>query len=341
MSFIDALCPDSALFVLASFGVDGPFQQDTFSVPEAIVPIQCHSHNDYWRVKPLHTALEIGCSSVEADVWIDQGDLLVGHTRQGLSKERTLQKTYINPILDILDRHNKGIVASFAPDAPKHGIFPSDPDRPLILLIDIKTGDDATWDLLNEQLEPFRIKGYLTNFNGSDLVERQVTVVLSGDASFKRIETNPERDLFYDAPLELMGDYTFAGADIEIDFGANAATVEDDFDPMKRPINAAVYSPANSYYASTSFLRSIGYPWHSRLSHEQIEKIRSQIRGAHERGLKVRYWDVPTWPIGVRNYLWRVLVREGVDVLSVDDVKAVAQTDWGPKKGGWNRKWWN
>lgn len=326
--------------MLTSFGVDGSFQQDTSSVPEATIPIQCHSHNDYWRVKPLHTALDIGCTSVEADVWINENDLLVGHRHHGLSRERTLRNMYINPILDILDRRNTGNFALLTPDTPRVGIFPSDPNQPLVLLVDIKTGDDATWDLLNKQLEPLRVKDYLTRFNGSDVVQRPVTVVVSGDASFQDIKTNPQRDVFYDAPLELMGDYTLVESEIEIDFGANAATVDDTFDPMKRPINAAVYSPANSYYASTSFLRSIGYPWHSTLSHAQTEKIRSQVRGAHERGLKVRYWDVPTWPIGVRNYLWRVLVREGVDVLSVDDVRAVAQTDWGPRKGGWHRKWW-
>ncbi len=57
-------------------------------------------------------------------------------------------------------------------------------------------------------------------------------------------------------------------------------------------------------------------------------------------GLKVRYWRIPEWPIGLRNYLWRVLVREGVDYLSVDDIEDVRWENWGPRKGGWGKKWW-
>jgi len=101
-----------------------------------------------------------------------------------------------------------------------------------------------------------------------------------------------------------------------------------------------MYSPANSYYASVSFMKSIGYPWHSSLTQAQLDLLRRQIRGAHARGLKVRYWGIPPWPVGLRNYLWRVLVREGVDYLSVDDVDAVTRDDWGPRKGGWGKKFW-
>jgi hypothetical protein len=44
--------------------------------------------------------------------------------------------------------------------------------------------------------------------------------------------------------------------------------------------------------------------------------------------LKVRYWGVLQWPIGLRNHIWHILMREDVDVLSVDDLCAATQTDW-------------
>ena len=89
------------------------------------------------------------------------------------------------------------------------------------------------------------------------------------------------------------------------------------------------YSTNNSYYASASFGETIGRMWRNQLSPRQKNLIRGQIRGAHSRGLKVRYWDLPDWPIGWRNHLWEVLVREGVDVLNVDDLEAAARGDWG------------
>jgi len=56
--------------------------------------------------------------------------------------------------------------------------------------------------------------------------------------------------------------------------------------------------------------------------------IRGQIRGAHRRGLKVRYWDLPAWPLGLRNHIWDVLIREGVDILNVDDLRSVSKMAW-------------
>jgi hypothetical protein len=56
--------------------------------------------------------------------------------------------------------------------------------------------------------------------------------------------------------------------------------------------------------------------------------IRGQIRGAKRRGLKTRYWDLPSWPLGLRNHVWDVLVREGVDVLNVDDLRGVSKQVW-------------
>ena len=301
--------------MLALFGVDDPYREDGLSIFDATQPISCHSHNDYLRVRPLYTAIEAGCTGVEADVWLDHGDLLVGHTRASLSNDHTLETMYLRPLLEILNQRNEGLEDSDINIASRNGIFKSDPAQSLILFIDFKFDGEALWPVLHAQLDPLRRRQYLTFFNGSEVTQGPVTVVVSGNAFFSDVVSNAtHRDMFFDAPLNLMGSKTnHAGATI------NQLADE----PLKYPTNATVYSPANSYYASVSFMESVGYPWHSRLSHTQTELIRDQIRGAHARGLKVRYWGVPTWPLGVRNYLWRVLVREGADVLNVDDVEAV------------------
>lgn len=338
LSLIDALSPDSAASSLASIVFDGPLQGDDLSIPAARTPISCHSHNDYWRVRPLHSAIEIGCASVEADVWLGENDsLLVGHVRSALTPGRNLQDTYLQPISDMLEARNHGMDSYM-----RRGIFESDPDRSLVLLVDFKDSSDIIWPVLETHLQPLRNQGYLTHFNGTDVVERAVTIVASGAVSFRDVIANTTyRDIFMDAPLQIMGDesprslFDTSGSDLPFD------VVVDDALPLRQPVNPAVYDRTNSYYASAPFFKTIGYPVRSRLSQPQMKKLKSQISGAHEQGLKVRYWDVPTWPIGVRNYLWRVLVREGVDYLSVDDIRAAARGDWGPRKGGWNKKWWD
>ena len=71
-----------------------------------ILPIPCHSHNDYWRRIPLFEAIHHGCTSVEADVWLLKGheDLLVGHSRTSLTSQRTFISLYVSPLVELLNK---------------------------------------------------------------------------------------------------------------------------------------------------------------------------------------------------------------------------------------------
>jgi hypothetical protein len=48
-----------------------------------------HAHNDYLHPRPLDDALAHGFTSVEADVFLVDGDLLVAHTRSEIQSDRT------------------------------------------------------------------------------------------------------------------------------------------------------------------------------------------------------------------------------------------------------------
>ncbi len=45
---------------------------------------------------------------------------------------------------------------------------------------------------------------------------------------------------------------------------------------------------------------------------------------AHGKGIMLRYWDQPGWPVSTRNGIWRQLKSEGVDFINVDDLEAAA-----------------
>lgn len=63
-------------------------------------------------------------------------------------------------------------------------------------------------------------------------------------------------------------------------------------------------------------------------SEAQLDMLRKQIKVAQQTGLKTRYWDLPDWPVGYRDYIWRTLVKEGVDMLNVDDLESAARRGW-------------
>ena len=168
-----------------------------------------------------------------------------------------------------------------------------------------------------------------------------MTVVGTGNTPFDLIvEKSNYRDIFFDAPLDEMweplqiSDNLSTGDEIKNSFTAPSK-------PSTRKVSRgqgktgtdfitspSAFDTSNSYYASVSFWKIIGYPWTGRLSSKQLNLIRGQIRGAKRRGLKARYWETPSWPTSLRNQIWDVLVSEGADVLNVDDLEAAATLDW-------------
>ena len=108
--------------------------------PTAETAVPVHSHNDYWRSQPLEEALEAGCLSIEADVLIRGGELLVGHGPGEVTDERTLTSMYLSPLADIVRARNR--------------VYPQD-HRPLILLVDLKTEWDSSKSTLEAVLQNF------------------------------------------------------------------------------------------------------------------------------------------------------------------------------------------
>jgi hypothetical protein len=103
------------------------------------------------------------------------------------------------------------------------------------------------------------------------------------------------RDVFFDAPLlELM--------------------------PSSDKISGnSDYNAQNSYYASADFRKAIGNVHPTGFSDKQLANIREQVQTAHGLGLEVRYVNTPNWSHKLRSYIRRILTREGVDILSVDE----------------------
>ncbi|KAF1994357.1 hypothetical protein P154DRAFT_476181 [Amniculicola lignicola CBS 123094] len=302
-----------------------------------VQPVPCHSHNDYWRRIPLYEALHYGCVGVEADVWLFDNDLFVGHNTQSLTRTRTFQSMYVEPLTRMLD--NKNIITEFiASDLtlPKNGVYETDPDQTLVLLVDFKNSGDDIYPFVVEQLTPLREKGYLSYFDGTSVVRGPITVVATGNAPFDTVTANTtHRDIFFDAPLDRMFE----------DPNSEAVTNQSpSLSPRLRKRGQgqvgtdedSVFDSTNSYYASVSFSRSIGHIWGGQLNPEQINLIRGQIKGAQRRGLKARYWSTPQWPIGLRNHIWDVLIQEGADILNGDDLQGMVRLDWTKKRHhGW------
>jgi hypothetical protein len=284
------------------------------------MPVPCHSHNDYWRQRPLFSALGTGCISVEADLWLISNKIYVGHSAHELTEERNLQSLYVDPLVKVLERMNS--VTDTDNTRPPIGVFYQDPAQTLVLMIDFKTPD--LWEHVVQQLTPLRERGFLTYWNGRTRVERPVTVVTTGSAPFDLIIKNETyRDIFYDAPLAALEDAQGS------DWSTRSSTLGNVLEQDIPDSDSYKYNPSNSYYASSSLTQAVGHLYGFSFTQPQIELIRSQVQRARDRGLVPRYWGTPRWPRGLRDEIWNVLLHEHVGVLNVDDLRAARKGTWG------------
>ena len=76
---------------------------------EPVPLVRAHAHNDYEHTRPLLDALDHGFASVEADIHLVDGQLLVAHDRKSVKPERTLEALYLDPLRERV-RKNGGRV---------------------------------------------------------------------------------------------------------------------------------------------------------------------------------------------------------------------------------------
>ena len=131
---------------------------------------QAHAHNDYEHAHPLFDALHYGFISVEADVHLVRGKLLVSHTRPVL-KAKTLEELYLAP-LDSIARTNGG------------KIYPGY-EGTFYLMIDIKSEAVSTYLVLKELLHH-----YPALFHSSES-HPPVTIFLSGNRPVEMVVADP------------------------------------------------------------------------------------------------------------------------------------------------------
>lgn len=135
-----------------------------------------HGHNDYLQPQPLRTALALGLGSVEADVFLVEGELRVGHERWQLRPGRTLRSLYLEPLQAHMVANGGRVRAD---------------GQPFVLLVDIKADAAAVYHQLREELAAFA--PMLTRFVEGRVEPGAVTVLLSGDRPRERVAAESVR----------------------------------------------------------------------------------------------------------------------------------------------------
>lgn len=133
-----------------------------------------HAHNDYLHEVPFYSAYKSGFGSIEADVFPVNGELLVAHGKSEIQKDRTLSKLYLIPLKAELKKN---------------------PERRLILLIDIKERHPEALSLLVNHLKPLKKRLITQDRQG------QLMVVISGNRPLPSLYSSYPDYLYFDSDL--------------------------------------------------------------------------------------------------------------------------------------------
>ncbi|MEV0254168.1 phosphatidylinositol-specific phospholipase C/glycerophosphodiester phosphodiesterase family protein [Streptomyces sp. NPDC050732] len=153
--------------------------------------VRAHAHNDYEHPRPLLDALDHRFGSVEADIFLVEGQLLVAHDPVDLDPARTLESLYLRPLAARVRAHHGSVYRGYH-------------RTPFQLLIDIKTEGASTYAALHRQLRPYR--HLFTSYAHGKVRRGAVTAVVSGDRAARApMEAQRVRHAFYDGRLADLG----------------------------------------------------------------------------------------------------------------------------------------
>ena len=172
----------AALVAIAAAVVAVRAAQPVITVPIALV--HAHAHNDYEHDRPLLDALDHGFCSVEADIWLVDGQLLVAHSRDAVRADRTLEALYLDPLRERV-RRNGGRLYPLGPECT--------------LLIDVKSDAASTYAVLASVLE--RYADILTTFHGGTVDHRAILAIVSGNSAPSLMANEPVRYAALDGGL--------------------------------------------------------------------------------------------------------------------------------------------
>jgi glycerophosphoryl diester phosphodiesterase len=146
--------------------------------------LHAHAHNDYEHTRPLFDALDQGFCSVEADIYLVDGKLLVAHQRSQVKPERTLQALYLDPLRERVKKN--------------HGrVYPNGPE--CTLLIDLKTDWHQIYPVLRDVLKDY--SDILSSFRGETKQTNALTAIITGTRSLEMFDGETVRYAAYDGLL--------------------------------------------------------------------------------------------------------------------------------------------
>ena len=231
-----------------------------------------YSHNDYKNEKPLLDALSHGFIFIETDIHLIDDELYVNHEHPKILYEKNnLSTLYLDPLFELYHK-NAG------------RIFPQT-EKPLCLVIDIKTEAEKTFLFLEEVLKKYH--PMLTHWKNEQQYDGAVTIIISGLRPIELIVQQSERWVCLDGRPEDLGNK---------------------------------YSNLVMPMISEKYTKVLGLHFLSDLpSKRKFKYLKKLTDKAHKEGKQFRLWRSYE-----NELLWDKMLANGADIINTDSLNLLA-----------------
>ncbi|GAA5911450.1 hypothetical protein JCM5296_004737 [Sporobolomyces johnsonii] len=260
---------------------DGP----SMEAPESVIT----EHEDR-----LRSSLKEGATWLGVDLWLVDGDLLVGRDPHNLDPEMTFSSCFVGPLLRVF---NSAATPLCSHHRRRSSVFHLiNPHRPFQLVLRLHTSPSVTIQFVVDALQPLHDASLLTSYcpNARTTTRGLITVVSSAADG---AEMPGEDDLATTMPYSR---FVYRDAPV-VAFDSDDEAAK--WNKETHPVAAGVVHDAT------------GWDCQSPLTPEQRERIQGQVERAHKRDIRVRYEGLPNFPAHVRESAKSTLNDLGVDYL--------------------------
>lgn len=242
----------------------------TINLSHVIPLYRAYAHNDTERKNPLYESLSLGFNFIEVDVRLIEGELYASHDKpKYLNKNKTFTKLYLEPLFEQFKLSNGKI-------------FPQS-DRPLSLVLDIKTDKNKTYEKIKEIIEPFQ--EMLTYWEDNVAYSNAVNIILSGHRPIKKAMMEFRRWVQIDGRIK----------DLEKGYHI-------EFMPL-----------ISAKFSKVIFLQ---LPFFNNIRSSNKNKLRKLTTKVHKEGRLFRLWKCPE-----KESIWNDMIEAGVDILNTDELQ--------------------
>lgn len=129
------------------------------------------------RSNALAQSIAAGCEGFRTDLWLHENQLLIGRSSSGPKAASNL-RFHLDSLLKQLEPQATSAGSQTAMSADH---IKNDPNRTFILALDAKSRFHELYPRLVSQLDSLRQRGYLGHWNGAEMIQGPVTVVVTGE----------------------------------------------------------------------------------------------------------------------------------------------------------------